>query len=139
MVAEITTLRLLLWCLPPKRATQDKTIVVKVEEEEEGYVFLIEIIRRRVEREIGQGKMGTKYPMQKEQIVVSSSSFLGSKKRKFLSFFAVMDNLLCIGLAIYVFRPLKGTGRKSHVPLMEVAQSNGKNLMDTAIYGYWDL
>ncbi|GJW81554.1 pyrophosphate--fructose 6-phosphate 1-phosphotransferase subunit beta 1-like protein isoform X5 [Tanacetum coccineum] len=65
------------------------------------------------------GKDGNKIPNAKRA---------GSKKRKFLSFFAVMNNLLCIGLAIYVFRPLKGTDRKvgTNVTLMSNVQPNSR-------------
>ncbi|GJR53610.1 hypothetical protein Tco_1404131 [Tanacetum coccineum] len=43
------------------------------------------------------------------------------------------------GRRFRVNRGVRRSFRRTHVHLMEIAQSNGKNLMDTAIYGYWDL
>ncbi|GJY15864.1 ribonuclease H-like domain-containing protein [Tanacetum coccineum] len=43
------------------------------------------------------------------------------------------------GRRFRVNRGVRRSFRRTHVHLMEIAQSNGNNLMDTAIYGYWDL
>ncbi|GJT49171.1 hypothetical protein Tco_0975328 [Tanacetum coccineum] len=43
------------------------------------------------------------------------------------------------GRRFRVNRGVRRPFRRSHARLMEMAQSNGKNLRDTAIYGYYDL